>query len=156
MPFVPNTDAERAEMLKAVGASSVEELFSDIPERLRIKGLDLSDGVSEIEALNEIDSLAERNVQTKKMDWFLGAGAYYGYIPAVVPTLAGRGEFLTAYTPYQPEVSQGTLQAIFEYQSMAAKLLGMPVVNASHYDGATALAEAVLMAWKAKENRNRI
>jgi glycine dehydrogenase subunit 1 len=156
VPFVPNTDAERAEMLRAVGASSVEELFSDIPEHLHIKGLDLPDGISEIEALNEVDSLAERNVQTKKMDWFLGAGAYYDYIPAAVPALAGRGEFLTAYTPYQPEVSQGTLQAIFEYQSMAAKLLGMSVVNASHYDGATALAEAVLMAWKARDGRNRI
>jgi len=154
--FIPNTGAERAEMLKAIGVSSVEELFSDIPAHLRIKGLDLPEGISEIEALDAVDSLAERNVQTKKMDWFLGAGAYYGYIPAVVPALAGRGEFLTAYTPYQPEVSQGTLQAIFEYQSMAAKLLGMSVVNASHYDGATALAEAVLMAWKARDNRPRI
>jgi len=143
-------------MLKTIGASSVEELFSDIPDHLRVTELDLPDGLSEIETLDELDALAERNVQTKKMDWFLGAGAYYGYIPAVVPALAGRGEFLTAYTPYQPEVSQGTLQAIFEYQSMTAKLLGMSVVNASHYDGATALAEAVLMAWKAKEGRNRI
>ncbi len=156
MPFIPNTDEERAEMLKAIGVSSVQELFSDIPERLRIGSLDLPEGVSEIDALEAVESLAERNVQTKKMDWFLGAGAYYGYIPAVVPALASRGEFLTAYTPYQPEVSQGTLQAIFEYQSMMAKLLGMAVVNASHYDGATALAEAVLMAWKAKEGRKRI
>jgi len=154
--FVPHTDPERAAMLKGIGVSSIEDLFSDIPEHLRIEGLALPGAVSEIEAIDEVETLADRNVQTKDMDWFLGAGAYYGYIPAVVPALAGRGEFLTAYTPYQPEVSQGTLQAIFEYQSMTAKLLGMSVVNASHYDGATALAEAVLMAWKAKEGRNRI
>ena len=156
MPFVPTTDAERAEMLGAIGAASLEQLFEDIPERLRIKKLELPAGVSELEALSALDALADRNVTAKKMDWFLGAGAYYSYIPAVVPALASRGEFLTAYTPYQPEVSQGTLQAIFEYQSMAAKLLGMSVVNASHYDGATALAEAVLMAWKARDGRNRI
>lgn len=156
MPFIPNTDAERAEMLNTIGVESVEELFSDIPAHLRIQKLDLPDGVSEMEALAALDALAERNAQTTKMDWFVGAGAYNSYIPSLVPALASRGEFLTAYTPYQPEVSQGTLQAIFEYQSMAAKLLGMPVVNASHYDGATALAEAVLMAWKAKEGRNRI
>ena len=156
MSFIANTDEEQTEMLKAIGVSSVKELFSDIPEHLRIKGLNLPEGISESEALDELDLLAEHNVQTRKMDWFLGAGAYYGYIPAVVPALASRGEFLTAYTPYEPEVSQGTLQAIFEYQSMMAKLLGVPVVNASHYDGATALAEAVLMAWKAREGRNRI
>lgn len=156
MPFIPNTDAERAEMLKAIGVDSVDALFADIPEHLRIRKLDLPDGVSELEALSRIDSLAERNVQARKMDWFLGAGAYHHYIPSLVPALAGRGEFLTSYTPYQPEVSQGTLQAIFEYQSMASKLLGVPVVNASHYDGATALAEAILMAWKAKEGRSRV
>ncbi len=156
MPFIPTTDAERDEMLSAIGASSLEELFDDIPKRLRVKKLDLPEGLSELEAGDALDALAERNTTTKRMDWFLGAGAYYSYIPAVVPALASRGEFLTAYTPYQPEVSQGTLQAIFEYQSMAAKLLGMSVVNASHYDGATALAEAVLMAWKAREGRNKI
>lgn len=156
MPFVPTTDAERTEMLGAIGAASLSELFDDIPEHLRIEKLDLPAGVSEVEALSVLDALADRNVTAKKMDWFLGAGAYYSYIPSVVPALASRGEFLTAYTPYQPEVSQGTLQAIFEYQSMAAKLLGMSVVNASHYDGATALAEAVLMAWKAREGKNRI
>ena len=125
MPFIPNTDAERTEMLNTIGVESVEELFSDIPAHLRIQKLDLPDGVSEMEALAALDALAERNAQTTKMDWFVGAGAYNSYIPSLVPALASRGEFLTAYTPYQPEVSQGTLQAIFEYQSMAAKLLGI-------------------------------
>jgi len=156
VPFIPTTDAEQNEMLGTIGAASLEELFDDIPARLRIKKLNLPEGLSEFEAGDALDALADRNITAKKMDWFLGAGAYYSYIPAVVPALASRGEFLTAYTPYQPEVSQGTLQAIFEYQSMAAKLLGMSVVNASHYDGATALAEAVLMAWKAREGRNKV
>ncbi len=156
MPFIPNTDVERAEMLQVIGVDSVDALFDDIPKHLRIPALDLPEGVSELEALARIDALAERNVDVRRMDWFLGAGGYHHYIPALVPALASRGEFLTSYTPYQPEVSQGTLQAIFEYQSMASKLLGVPVVNASHYDGATALAEAILMAWKAKEGRNRI
>lgn len=143
-------------MLERIGVTSVDELFEDIPAHLRIKKLDMPKGLPEQEALVENDRLASGNLSADKMAWFLGAGAYWTYIPAMVPMLASRGEFLTAYTPYQPEVSQGTLQAIFEYQSMAAKLLGVPVVNASHYDGATALAEAVLMAWKAKEGRNKV
>jgi len=156
VPFIPNTDTERDEMLKTIGVSSLADLFSDIPEHLRIDNLSLSKGISEIEVLNELDALADKNIQARGMDWFLGAGAYFSYIPSLIPALATRGEFLTAYTPYQPEVSQGTLQAIFEYQSMTAKLLGMSMVNASHYDGATALAEAVLMAWKTKEGRDRV
>jgi glycine dehydrogenase subunit 1 len=149
MPYIAATDADRAAMLERVGAGSVEELFSDIPLSARFPALDLPEPLSEMEAMREVEALAARNLSASSSAWFLGAGAYYHFIPAVVPALASRGEFLTAYTPYQPEVSQGTLQAIFEYQSMAASLLGVEVVNASHYDGATALAEAVLMAYNA-------
>jgi len=149
MPYIAVTEADRAAMLARIGVGSVEELFSDVPERSRFPKLDLPPPLSEMEAMREIESMAARNLAASLSAWFLGAGAYYHFIPAVVSALASRGEFLTAYTPYQPEVSQGTLQAIFEYQSMAAALLGVDVVNASHYDGATALAEAVLMAYNA-------
>ncbi|HUW41723.1 MAG TPA: aminomethyl-transferring glycine dehydrogenase subunit GcvPA [Rectinemataceae bacterium] len=156
MPFVANSDADRAAMLARIGVGSVEELFGDIPEARRFPKLDLGEPLSELEVSREIETLAAKNLGASTCAWFLGAGAYNHFIPAVVPALASRGEFLTAYTPYQPEVSQGTLQAIFEYQSMAAGLLGMEVVNASHYDGATALAEAVLMAYNNGGGRHRI
>jgi glycine dehydrogenase subunit 1 len=133
-------------MLAAAGYASIEELFAEIPGELRFPSLALEEGLSELEVMREIGDLAERNGDTAKYRWFLGAGAYDHFIPAAVGALASRGEFLTAYTPYQSEVSQGTLQAIFEYQSMIAELMGMDVANAGHYDGATALAEAVLMA----------
>ncbi|MGA2548309.1 MAG: aminomethyl-transferring glycine dehydrogenase subunit GcvPA [Rectinemataceae bacterium] len=149
MPYIAATDADRAAMLGRIGAAGVEELFSDIPASLRFPKLDLPPALSEMEAMREIEALAAKNLSASSSAWFLGAGAYYHFIPAVVPALSSRGEFLTAYTPYQPEVSQGTLQAIFEYQSMAASLLGVEVVNASHYDGATALAEGLLMAYNA-------
>ncbi len=149
MPYIAATDADRAAMLGRIGVGSVDELFSDIPASARFPELDLPPPLSEMEAMREIEALAAKNLSASSSAWFLGAGAYYHFIPAVVPALASRGEFLSAYTPYQPEVSQGTLQAIFEYQSMAASLLGSDVVNASHYDGATALAESVLMAHNA-------
>lgn len=147
MPFLPNTDSDRGEMLAAIGKPSVESLFADIPADLRYPKLDLPEPLAEMEVLREVESLASRNLSASGCAWFLGAGAYNHFIPSVVPALASRGEFLTAYTPYQPEVSQGTLQSIFEYQSMAGALFGVKTMNASHYDGATALAEAVLMAW---------
>lgn len=153
MPFIPNADSDRQEMLASIGVSKVEDLFADIPKAKRFPDLALPKGISEFEMLKEIETLAEKNLAAKGKAWFLGAGAYNHFIPSLVPALASRGEFLTAYTPYQPEVSQGTLQAIFEYQSMAASLLGVDVVNASHYDVATALAEAILMAWKQDEDR---
>lgn len=156
MPFIPNTDADRAAMLATVGAKSVDELFADIPAGKRFPKLGLAKGLSELEVMREIEALAAKNVAASACSWFLGAGAYNHFIPATVGALATRGEFLSAYTPYQPEVAQGTLQAIFEYQSMAAELLGMDAVNASHYDGATALAEAVLMAYNAGGDRHRI
>lgn len=149
MPFIPNTDADRKAMLGVIGAKSVRELFDDLPADKRYPTLDMPDGLSELEVLREIEALATKNTSASNTAWFLGAGAYNHFIPALVPMLATRGEFLTAYTPYQPEVSQGTLQAIFEYQSMASELLGVDTVNASHYDGSTALAEAVIMAMNA-------
>jgi glycine dehydrogenase subunit 1 len=156
MPFVANSDADRAAMLAEVGVKGVDELFADIPATRRFPKLELPEPLSELEVLREVEALAAKNVTASTCAWFLGAGAYNHFIPAVVPALASRGEFLTAYTPYQPEVAQGTLQAIFEYQSMAAELFGMEVVNASHYDGATALAEAVLMAWHNASGRDRV
>lgn len=156
MPFIPNSDADRRAMLDVIGKESVEALFADIPASRRFPELKLPAGLSEYEVLREIEAMAAKNLDAGKAAWFLGAGAYNHFIPALVPAIASRGEFLTAYTPYQPEVSQGTLQAIFEYQSMAAELLGVAVVNASHYDVATALAEAILMAWKLDEDRKRI
>lgn len=156
MPFIPNSSEDRERMLKEIGKGSIEELFLDIPEKLRFPSLNLPEGISEMEMLSEIEALSAKNTTARNAAWFLGAGAYNHYIPSLVPALASRGEFLTAYTPYQPEVSQGTLQAIFEYQSMAAELFGVSVVNASHYDGATALAEAVLMAWKQDVTRNKV
>jgi glycine dehydrogenase subunit 1 len=156
VPFIPNAESDRKEMLEAIGKKSVEELFADVPARKRFPTLKLPRALSEQEVLKQIGAMAEKNRGADKASWFLGAGVYNHFIPALVPALASRGEFLTAYTPYQPEVSQGTLQAIFEYQSMAARLLGVSVVNASHYDGATALAEAALMAWKLDEDRKKI
>ncbi len=156
MPFIPNTDADRQAMLAAIGVKSVADLFTDIPADKRFPKLDLPEGLSELEVMRELEAMAAKNVASSACAWFLGAGAYNHFIPATVSALASRGEFLTAYTPYQPEVAQGTLQAIFEYQSMAANLFGMDAVNASHYDGATALAEAVLMAYNAGGERHRI
>lgn len=155
MPFIPITDADRAEMLRRIGAASVEELFGDLPEDARYPELDLPRGSSEPEVLRELGALADANGKAGPL-WFLGAGAYDHFIPSVVPALVNRSEFVTAYTPYQPEVSQGTLQAVFEYQSMVAELTGMDVVNASHYDGATALAEAAIMALRAGGGRRKL
>jgi glycine dehydrogenase subunit 1 len=140
-------------MLRVLGISSTEELFAEIPQELRFPALDLEAGLSETETLREIAGLADLNAGADQYRWFLGAGAYDHSIPSAVGALASRGEFLTAYTPYQAEVSQGTLQVIFEYQSMIAELTGMDAANAGHYDGASALAEAVLMAVKTTGNR---
>ncbi len=145
MSFIPNTDADRAEMLKAVGAASMEDLFRDVPARHRYPALNLPAPLSEHGALRELERLAALNAASPCSS-FLGAGAYGHFIPSVVDFIVSRSEFATAYTPYQPEISQGTLQAIFEYQTLIAGLTGMEVSNASHYDGATAAAEAVVMA----------
>ncbi len=145
--FTPHSDYDVEVMLKSIGIEKLEDLFKEIPERFRFPGLNLPPRMTEMEASDELESIAASNGTTKDMLSFLGAGAYDHYIPAAVDMLLRRGEFYTAYTPYQPEISQGTLQAIFEYQSLICTLTGMDVSNASHYDGATAAAEAVILAW---------
>lgn len=144
MPYARHSDADRAHMLATIGVDSLEELFADIPAAVRVDGLDLPEPEPEQQRATRLEWLAGRN-RVDLMS-FLGAGAYRHYIPVVVDEIIRRGEFLTAYTPYQPEVSQGTLQAIWEYQSLIAQLTGLDVVSASHYDGSTATAEAALMA----------
>ncbi len=157
MTFIPHTETDRQEMLDAVGVERIEELFQDVPEKLRFPELQLPAGISEMEAMQELHRLADRNVDAHEYESFLGAGAYDHFIPSVVDHVLRRNEFYTAYTPYQPEVSQGTLQAIFEFQSHVCQLTGMEVANASVYDGATALAEAVNMALlEHRGRRNRI
>lgn len=145
--YFPHTNADREAMLKTIGVDSVEELFHDVPAKQRFPDLELPPALTEMEVLTEMQDLAWANETARDMICFLGAGAYNHYVPAAVDAILRRGEFFTAYTPYQPEISQGTLQAIFEYQSMVAGLTGMDVSNASHYDGATAVAEAVNMAY---------
>lgn len=134
-------------MLKTIGVDKIEDLFTDVPEKVRFPKLDLPEALSEMEAIQQVQELASANESAQDLACFLGAGAYHHYTPAAVDNLLRRGEFYTAYTPYQPEVSQGTLQAIFEFQSLIAGLTGMEVTNASHYDGATAVAEAGIMAF---------
>jgi len=145
--FIPHTDHDREAMLKVVGVAQVEDLFRDVPERFRFPELDLPPALTEMEVRTELQTIAAANETADSLACFLGGGAYHHYVPAAVDAILRRGEFFTAYTPYQPEVSQGTLQAIFEYQSLVAALTGMEVSNASHYDGATAVAEAVNMAY---------
>jgi glycine dehydrogenase subunit 1 len=141
------TDADREEMLASIGVSSVEELFRDIPAGVRFHGeLDLDPALSEPELVRHLEELAARNVDTTKELSFLGAGIYDHYVPAVVDAVLQRGELLTAYTPYQPELSQGVLQAIFEYQTAICELTGMDVSNASGYDGTTVAADACYVA----------
>jgi glycine dehydrogenase subunit 1 len=144
--YIPNAPEERAEMLHQVGLGSAEELFDSIPKNLRLsRNLATPAALSEIELLAGFEQLAARNHGARRTS-FLGAGAYQHYIPTIVDHIISRSEFFTAYTPYQPEISQGTLQAIFEFQTLVCQLTGMEVANASMYDGSTALAEAVLMA----------
>lgn len=142
-------------MMTAIGVRSVEELFEDVPGHVFSPELDLPSALSEMEARWKMEALAEANLTTADGPCFLGAGAYRHFVPAVVDAVIRRGEFYTSYTPYQPEISQGTLQAIFEYQSMICALTGMDVSNASHYDGATATAEAVITAINVHRMRRR-
>lgn len=145
--YIPNTDADERLMLDTIGAQSIDDLFADIPKNLRLnRDLDLPKPISEMELSAHMKGLSDKNKNTEDLVCFLGAGAYDHYIPSIVKHLAMRSEFYTAYTPYQPEISQGTLQAIFEYQTMICNLTGMEVSNASMYDGATACVEAVMMA----------
>ena len=148
MRFIPHTEQDIREMLKKIGLRNIDELFASIPDtlRLRDKVLDLPTALSETELVSTFKHTQKRNPDPDEMSTFLGAGAYRHYSPALIGNLVLRGEFSTSYTPYQPEVSQGTLQAIFEFQTMIVMLTGMDIANASMYDGASALAEAVLMA----------
>lgn len=156
MSFLSLTDSDREAMLEAVGVESVDELFRDIPEGVRFRrDLALEPALSEPEIVAHLTELAARNVDTGKELSFLGAGIYDHYVPAVVDAVLSRGEFLTAYTPYQPEMSQGVLQAIFEYQTAICELTGMDVSNASGYDGTTVAADAVFVA-KHATGRTRV
>ena len=154
--YIPNTDQDREAMLKAIGVAEVNELFSEVPESLRYPKLELPTALSELELMNEIQRLARRNADAADNACFLGAGAYHHFIPATVPHLIFRSEFYTAYTPYQAEISQGTLQTIFEYQSLICALTGMEVANASHYDGATATAEGAILALNQLHGRDKV
>ncbi len=146
MNYIPHTDFERREMLDTIGVNKLEDLFDAVPAKYRFPELNLPEALTEMEAFWELQSLADANADMNHYACFLGAGAYNHYIPSLVDHVIRRGEFFTAYTPYQPEVSQGTLQAIFEFQSMIGNLTGFEICTASHYDGATAFTEAALMA----------
>jgi len=146
-PYLPNTDEDVKVMLDVIGLESTDDLFNSIPEDLRLKkGLDLPKSKSEIEVRRIMNGLAAKNQSIDELVCFLGAGSYDHYIPSVIKHIISRSEFYTAYTPYQPEISQGTLQSVFEYQSMMCSLTGMEVSNVSMYDGATSASEAAILA----------
>src|SRR5688572_632004 len=147
MPYGPHTPEDRRRMLDALGIDSVDELFADIPTELRAKGLDLPEPEPELELSAHLAAVAGRN--RVDLASFLGAGVYRHWTPAALDQILLRGEWYTAYTPYQPEVSQGTLQSIYEYESLIGELMDLDVVSASHYDGGAATAEAGLMACRA-------
>jgi glycine dehydrogenase subunit 1 len=156
MNFIPNTNHDVAAMLGRIGASSVSELFSSIPDTIKVDGfLQLPDGLSEMELESHVRTLTAGDVVASDCISFLGGGAYDHFVPAAVDALAADPRFVTAYTPYQAEASQGSLQLFFEYQTFVARLTGMDLSNASHYDAATACVEAILMS-KAANGRNRI
>lgn len=154
--YIPNTDQDKKEMLSAIGVKSIDELFADIPDSVKLnRDLKLPKAMSEIETSKYMAGLADKNITVNDYTSFLGAGVYHHFIPSVVDHVISRSEFYTAYTPYQPEISQGELQAIFEFQSLVAELTGMAAANSSMYDGATSLAESAAMA-AASTNRNKI
>jgi glycine dehydrogenase subunit 1 len=155
MPYTPHTDSDRVEMLAEIGVEAIGDLFLDVPEGARYPELKLPQPLSEMEILRELSAIGEENADLDHYACFLGAGAYNHFVPSVVGHVVGRSEFYTAYTPYQPEISQGTLQAIFEYQSMVCALTGMEAANASHYDGATSLAEAAIMSVNVSRGKRR-
>ena len=154
MSWTPTTDIERQEMLDTIGVSSIDDLFSSIPNELRLKSWDIPEGLSEMSTLSTIDKMSRKNsVDTVN---FMGGGYYDHYIPAAVNALSSRSEFYTAYTPYQPECAQGTLQSIYEYQSAICRLTGMEFANASLYEGGTAVFEAATMSMRINRKRNKI
>ncbi len=151
MRFSPHTEEDKKQMLEAMGVKSMDELLKPIPKPLRASELNFPDGISELELRKALTQKTKKNNPSAQLVSFLGAGAYEHFVPQVVESIISRGEFLTAYTPYQAEASQGTLQAIYEYQSLICELTGMDVANASMYDGASALAEAALLAIRETE-----
>jgi glycine dehydrogenase subunit 1 len=154
--YISNTDQDRAAMLEAIGVGTVAELFDVVPSDLRFPELNLPRPLSEPELMRALRRMSARNDEAASSSVFLGAGAYNHFVPSAVDAILRRAEYYTAYTPYQPELAQGTLQAIFEYQTMICALTGMDAANASHYDGATALAEAAIMALAATRNKRTI
>ena len=151
--FLALNEKTRGEMLESIGKSNVEELFSQIPQKARMQNFDLPQALNEMQAQRVVKNLAKKN--NSDYIYFIGAGTYNKFIPAAVSQIAQRYEFLTAYTPYQPEIAQGSLQVMYEFQSLICRLTGMDISNASVYDGATATAEAVLMA-KRVSKKNKI
>ena len=157
MRYLPLTDSDRQEMLSTIGTASIDDLFDDVPKAVRLDGLiDLPLHAGELEVERDLAAMAQRNIAAGSVPNFLGAGAYRHHVPAVVDHLIQRSEFLTSYTPYQPEVSQGTLQYLFEFQTQVATITGMDTANASMYDGATSCAEAVLMACRVTKRNGAI
>jgi glycine dehydrogenase subunit 1 len=157
MRYLPLTEADRDEMLAAIGVSSVDALFCDVPAAARLEApVGLPQHQDELAVERAFRTFASRNMSPSAVPCFLGAGAYRHHIPAAVDHLIQRGEFLTAYTPYQPEVAQGTLQYLFEFQTQVALITGMEIANASLYDGATACAEAVMMAGRLTRRKRMI
>ncbi len=157
MTYILNTPEDQKAMLEAIGASSIEQLFADIPAEIKLdRKLDLPPAMSELQLSQHLEQLAASNGHTGNMACFLGGGSYDHFIPAVVDALASRGEFYTSYTPYQPEVSQGNLQAMFEYQTLICQLTGMDVSNASLYDGGSAAMEAVLLCMSVTRRSRKV
>ncbi|MBI3276096.1 MAG: aminomethyl-transferring glycine dehydrogenase subunit GcvPA [Methylocystis sp.] len=156
MRYLPLTDADRTQMLHKIGVERSDDLFADVPNGLLDRGLDLPRGKSELEVERFLSALAEKNVPASRAPFFVGAGAYKHHVPASVDHLVQRSEFLTSYTPYQPEIAQGTLQYLFEFQTQVAMLTGMEIANASMYDGSTACAEAALMAHRVTKRKKTV
>ena len=157
MRYLPLSDADRASMLGVIGAKSIDDLFCDVPEAARLSGpVDLPMYASEMSVERQLGALARKNLVAGEVPFFLGCGAYRHHVPASVDHLIQRGEFLTAYTPYQPEIAQGTLQVLFEFQSQVARLLGCEIANASMYDGSTACWEAIGMARRITKKKRAI
>ncbi|PIE74839.1 MAG: aminomethyl-transferring glycine dehydrogenase [Deltaproteobacteria bacterium] len=157
MHYIPHTKKDVESMLSVIGVKSEDDIFEGIPDNLRRKEpLELHEPMSEWEIIEKIKNLSRQTAPSTDKKIFMGAGSYFHNIPAVVPYLVSRSEFTTSYTPYQPEVSQGTLQAVYEYQTLTAKLLGMDIANASMYDGASALAEALLMSFRIRKKLKKV
>ena len=156
MRYTPHTEADKERMLDAIGARGIEDLFRHVPERFRSTAkIDLPDGVSELTVRQRLAALAAKNAAANDWDLYLGGGIYHHFIPSAVDAIISRSEFSTSYTPYQPEVSQGTLQVLFEYQTLVCQLTGMEVSNAGVYDGASASAEAILMSRRIQSSSRR-